>query len=246
MRHIKIIFLITVLIITYLIYLLANNNKVDYLVIGDTLAIGKTPYGSYNYGYKLGVKQMLEDQEMLKSYDDSFTDEYISIKELTSDIINNITKEDINLKNKLRESELLTISIGNQELEKILNPFIIEINGLTFTDVKNQLDEILTDLEELFKEIKRYAVNEVIMVGFYNLYPYQTEKYIDETKNILDYLIVNSKQLANKYEIKYLDTAELFDNIKEYIPNPYNYYPNNKGYELISKEISQILAKLYN
>ncbi len=246
MKHIKIVFLITTIIITYIIYIFTNNNKINYLVLGDSLSLGKTPYSSYDYGYKVSVKETLENQNLLNEYNDIFTDEYITIKELTEDIKSNITKENTNIKKQLRESDLVTLSIGNQELEKIINPFIIELEGISFTKVKDHLDEIITDLDKLFQEMKRYAVNQVIFIGFYNLYPYHTEEFEEETTKILDYLISNTKTLTVEYNIEYIDTQQLFINIKEYVPNPYNYYPNNKGYELISTEISQNLAKLNN
>jgi hypothetical protein len=47
----KLLVLGVILLSTFLIYLSTFDRKIYYLSLGDSLALGVTPYGGYDYGY---------------------------------------------------------------------------------------------------------------------------------------------------------------------------------------------------
>ena len=52
MKHKKLIGFILLLLIIYFIYISFHDNKVNYLSIGDSLAVGVNAYNERSYGYK--------------------------------------------------------------------------------------------------------------------------------------------------------------------------------------------------
>ncbi len=241
MKKFKIIGTIITIILIYIIYILTYSNKITYLSLGDALAAGKTPYANYNYGYKEGIISYLEKKDLLESSNDEFIDEYSTIKDLIEDITNNLRLDDkTNIKKEIREADIITISIGNNELEKILNPIFVSVNGLYYVHVEDEINSILSDIETLFKTIKPYAVNETYFLGYYNMFP-RSITNIEEAEKIFNYLNTNVEKLCDEYDINYVDTYGLFEEETSYLPNPFSYYPNTKGYQIIADKIIETL-----
>ena len=89
-----------IVLLVFLIYLTTLDKKVYYVSLGDSLALGQTPYGNLDYGYTDYVKDYLIDKKILEKYIKEFSDKNYRITDLIRDINDN-KKIYINNKPKL-------------------------------------------------------------------------------------------------------------------------------------------------
>ena len=68
MRFKKTIFLSIVVLVIFLTYLFFNDNRINYVVLGDSVAAGVNPYGGVGYSYSDYIKDYLCDKGKLKEY----------------------------------------------------------------------------------------------------------------------------------------------------------------------------------
>lgn len=246
MKYKKLLVSLLLFISIFTIYVFANDKKMNYIALGDSLAIGQNPYGQISYGYADYVANYLKRNDLLKFYTKQFAESGDKIDDLLQDIKNNKTiqvdDQIINLKASLRQSDLVTISIG-------ANDFIAGFNladlktDLTQKDLKQRVDDIMPLLDEVLKEVRKYAKNEVIVIGYYNPLPRMTsglETIIDE---LFLYADTNYQEICDKYNITYIKMYDTFKSHNDYLPNPLDIHPNSQGYEVISNQIIDHLEK---
>lgn len=213
------LFVSTILfLLIILIYSLFQDNRIYYLSLGSSLAVGKNAYEEYNYGYSDYVGNYLTKNKLLKFYTKDFSKEEYTSKQLT-DIIKNDVLIDINgsflsLKRALRKTNLITLSI---DMEEVL-----------YKESKDEINKILQNQNDLIKEIKKYTNGNILLLNYYSV-----NKETD--LNVL-YANEGLKNMAIKNKICYLDIYDLFKN-PSYLPNYPSIYPGNKGYEAIGNEI---------
>lgn len=223
-------------IIIFLIYKCNNKNNLNYTAIGDNLTIGKDSYGIIDYSYSDYIKDHLKENKYLNSYIKSFSSSDISIQKLHEDILINkkVTndKKTYNIRNVLRESTVLTISLG-------LNDLIYSINILdnkTNYNLNRIIKKIEQDFDSLLVEIKRYYQNDIYIIGYYERPCY--DEYLNKGIKKLN------NMFKNKEEIIFIEIEDIAKSSK-YFPNPRSYYPNKQGYKVISlKIIDKITKKL--
>jgi hypothetical protein len=234
-KHYKLLISILVCLLVFVIFKENNKNNQNYLSLGDGFALGKDSYGQVDYGYSDYLKDYLQENEYLNRYIKSFSEETMSISELKSKIIVNkkinIGNQELNLKQTLRESTILTLSIG-------LNDLIYQMSiADNLTDSK--LDKIITNIEKDFNsliiELKKYYRYDIYVIGYYNINP---TNY---------FLTIGIKKLNNIYknnkDIIYIDIYEDFQNNKNFRSRKQNIYPNRHGYQAISNKIIDKMAK---
>ena len=160
-KHYKLFISILVCLLVFVIFKENNKNNQNYLSLGDGFALGKDSYGQVDYGYSDYLKDYLQENEYLNRYIKSFSQETMSIAELISKIIVNkkinIGNQEINLKQALRESTILTLSIG-------LNDLIYQIsaNNVIFYKLNNEIYNIsvLDDKEKILDSVKKYELKD--------------------------------------------------------------------------------------
>lgn len=218
MKILKILILPIILIITILIINITKNNKIYYLSLGDELSKG---INSNNYE-DVGYSDLIRDKLKIKDYTKEFSDTNIRVIDLINKIENNEEKN-ISIQYALKKSNLITISIG---LNEIYSKYITKTNE---SDLYNYIDEIVYNIDYLFKIIRKINNKNVYILGYYNpINDVNLDKYI---KYANDKLI----QVSNKYNVKYIDLHNIFKNNLHLIYN--NIYPNRDGYQLIANEI---------
>lgn len=187
----------------FIIYDKTYTNTYTFMSIGDGLSLGLNPNGIKSYNYNDYVKEYLKDRNKEVDYF-NYSEKDISIKELTNEII---YMNNNNLKQYLRKSNLIILSIGEHE---------IATNKTTLS--------IKEDLERLIKELKRYN-NNICLLGRY----YFNNKLINKINEINKIY----KDIAKDNNISYIN----IEPISLYLTNNTNYYPSIKGYENISYSI---------
>ncbi len=232
-KHYKLIIFLLIIFVIFLIYKANHHNYFNYTSLGDGYALGVNSYGEIDYGYSDYIKDELLTDKRLKLYTKDFSKKDQSIEHLYESIITNkkITLDsfEINLKQALRESNLITITIG-------LNDLIYHI-AITPEMSEYQLNKIIEEIDnklnKLIKEIKKYYTKSIYIIG----YPYIPVEniYIKEGINKLNKLYQNMKGTI------YISTTDII--LDGDFLNPNNIYPSKEGYKKIADKVLQKLDK---
>ena len=118
----------------FIIYKETYKEEYNYVVLGDSLSAGRNPYGVDDYGYTDYVKDYLKKEDKLANYlsyavSGYTTEDVKNDINLNRSIIDN--NKSIGIKKALRESDIVTISIGANDFLKdfnLSNLWQIEVN----------------------------------------------------------------------------------------------------------------------
>ena len=154
-KHYKLIIFLLVIFVIFLIYKENHNHYFNYTSLGDGYALGINSYSEIDYGYSDYIKDELLTDKRLKLYTKDFSKKDQSIEHLYESITTNekitIDSMEINLKQTLRESNLITMTIG-------LNDLIYHIAitpEMSEYQLNKIIEEIDNNLNKLIKEIKK-------------------------------------------------------------------------------------------
>ena len=234
-RKIKLLILLLMCSSIFFIYNKTNNNNINYTSLGDGLAKGIDCYGQIDYGYSDYVKEYLQEKNKLKVYSKDYTGQDMTIERLTNTILTNKkvnrNNKKTNIKTILRETDYLTISIGMNDLLYRLDNSA-KLNNDTLNKVIKEIEE---SFNELITEIKKVYQKEIYVIGYY-----QTKKENDYLNKAINKL--NDIYMKNE-NITYISTKTISKNKELFLPNPNSYYPNYKGYQVISTKIINKISK---
>ncbi len=226
----KILTIIIVLLAVFLIYLGFKDKEIYYFSMGDSLANGINSYNAKDYGYADYVKDSLE----IKKYE-SFTNNNKRSIDFVKDIEDNIKINGKNIQNILIKADIITLSVGMNDLFSN----VTFNNDFSVNDLYMKFEEVMVDLENLFKLLRTYSKEDIIYIGIYNCLK---ENSLDE---FFIYANEQLKKLCDNYKITYLDIYNEF-NDSTYFDNPNSYFPNKAGYKLISSKIIDIIVEKNN
>ena len=218
----KKIIVFIIILLTLFIGINTRDNKIDYVSLGDGISLGINENNYISIGYSDYIKEYLESINKLKTYIKDFSDKDARITDIINKINNNEEKNNITIQNVISKADLITISIGlNEILYKYKN------NAYLY----DYIDSYINDMEKLINLIKRYNNKTIFILGYYN-----PTNYIDLDKYII---YSNNKliSLCSKEKVNYVNLYDIFNNNKKLIYNINNYYPNQEGYKLIANEI---------
>lgn len=174
-KTILVIFIIC--LITIFIYKNNLDNKLYYFNISDN----KYKYETYNELLKKDIKKL----EKYVNYENS---DYRVI-DLINDIEDNINIKDKTIQNILIKADIITLSIGNNELN-------YKMKTTKVVNFYNYIDELVNDIDKLFSLIRIYSKEKIFLLGFYT----DNESY----KEIISYLNIKLEDLCNKYKIVFI------------------------------------------
>ncbi len=227
-----IIGILIIIFLTFIIYKSNANNLIDYMSIGDSFDIGINSYGNNTYSYRDYLKNYLNNNNLLHKTYFYYSKSNYTIEELLNDIT--INKEVIyndrmyNIKKDLREADLITISIGLDELISI-----IEDNKNDNIYVK--VDKMIDNMNILINNVQKISSSNIILIGYYN--PYLNGN--KELERLFAYINDKYYDIAKKYKITYIDIYKIIN--KNYLPNIRDYHLNSKGYLKIASKIIEEL-----
>ena len=233
----KILCLLTICLLVYTIYYFNHNDKITYISIGDSLSVGIDSNSNTNYGYSNYLANYLKDKDLLKEYNNYFSTSGTRVIDLKNKLETNwtITKDgkNLSLKKCLRDANLVTLSVGMDDILTSLTLSTVSVENLSNKEITTIVDKTIDELDSLFKELRKYAKDDIIFIGFYN--PLEEETLT--TERLYTYLITKTKELSKSYDIEYLDIYNLFKKNKDYIDNPTNIYPTTEIYQMIATKI---------
>jgi len=207
----KFLFTLLIFIVIFLIYYFNIDEKIYYSCIGDQLSYGINNFNKVDNNYSDNIKEYYKDN--LSNYVNySSIDDY-RVNDLINDINYNKTitynNKEYKLQNILIKSNHITLSIGMND--------IINKNNISY----EYIDELLKDIDSLFKLIRKYNKDRIDYLSFYN---------IINNKELIDYTNNKLKIMCKKNNINYIDIS----NLNEYI---IDIYPTNSGYTYITHQI---------
>lgn len=241
-KYLKIFIFILALGIVFGIYLMFSkeHNKIYYIPLGDSIAEGMNSYMVVDYGYTDYIKDYLKNEDKLSFYTKGFTKSGYTTKDVKTDIENNksleIDETTVYIKEALRESDLVTLTIGANDFLHTLSINNIEEKISNVVKTKKEIDKIVLDIKDLIILIKKYAKNQIIVTGYFNPFP-RLIVFKDQIDEIIKYFNNQIEEVCNETEVDYVDIFNVLDGNNEALPNPLNIHPNKYGYELISKEV---------
>ena len=230
----KIIILLLCFFSVFLIFVLFKDNKINYLSIGDTMVRGVNSYNIIGNGYNDYVKNYLKRNNLLRSFNTDYYNN--SIIGFESDIVNNktivVNNKEYYLKKQLRESDLLVISIGMDELSYYFSNDVYSVH--------QEFDKMLLNLEDFIKVVVDYAKNDIIFIGYYN----PTKMYDSDIDELFFYIEDSLMNRLKKYNVDYISLYETIKN-GNYLDNDSNHHLNSKGYLVVANKIIDYIEDKY-
>ena len=174
------------------IYILNLDKKIYYVNITDL---------KYNQvkSYNELIFEKLERTNKLEKYINNFSDQDYRITDLIHDIESNkvitIDNRDQTLQNALIKADILTVKMGDNELN-------YKIDTTEINELFSYCDTLISDIEKMFMMIRKYCKEDIYFIGFYNIH----SDYYDE---IYDYINLKVKDLSKNYNIKFIDVENL-------------------------------------
>lgn len=218
----KKVFLILILFLScYFIYNKTVDGKFYYLAIGDSLARGTNEYGVASYGYNDHIKDYLYKEQKLKEYNKVFTNDDYRITDILKILEYNEKKDGYSLNRLVKQADILTISLGMNEIY-----YKLERNN---QNIYTYIDNMINNYSALMSYINKFHHEYVFVLGYYNT--------LGENQDIFNYANYKLKELCDDYDITYIDLSALLDNNPLYLIQKQTFLPNAKGYEKISQII---------
>ncbi len=197
----KILIVGLVFLSVFLIYLANMDKKVYYVALGDSLE--RVYVDDEVYGYSHYIKKYLKDEGLLERYSDDFAQVDTRITDIIKDINNNkkikTNKGSFSLKNALIKADLITVNISFKDVYNKLNK-----KNVVYNEVYDYIDDLAYDLESLFKLMREYCKEDIVMIGPYN-------PFIDETDklDVYEYFNEKYKNVSRDYDIIYVDLSDI-------------------------------------
>lgn len=200
----KILIIGLVLLSIFLIYLANMDKKVYYVALGDSL---ERVYVNDEevYGYSHYVKNYLKKDNLLERYVDDFAKVDTRITEIINDINNNkkitTNKGSFSLKNALIKADLITVNISSNDVYNKLNG-----DNVIYNAVYDYIDDLASDLDNLFKLMREYCKEDIVMVGPYNPFADNNDKL-----DVYEYFNKKYKDVCAEYDIIYVDSSDIIE-----------------------------------
>lgn len=212
-----------VFLVIFLIYLANMDKKVYYVALGDSL---EREYVSNEetYGYSYYIKNYLKKDDLLERYSDDFASVDTRITDIIRDINNNkkitTNKGSFSLKNALIKADLITINISSNDVFNKLNG-----DNVIYNDVYDYIDDLAYDLDSLFKLMREYCKEDIVMVGPYNPFSDSPDKL-----DVYEYFNKKYEDVCREYDIIYVDLSDISE-------------INGKAYEKIANRVIDKMSK---
>lgn len=239
MKKKKLVIFFLALVAVYLIYNFTYKEEFTYLAIGDDLAKGHTPFDTYGQSYTDFVYDYLKEHNNEVKINKEFIEEDLRIKDLLTKIKNAESQGGKTFTRAIKEAELITISIGSEELFSKLrsNYELYKLNSQKLFDF---IDEMTKEIDELINEMKKIKKTEIYLIGYYNPL-FEDDASESKLDSIFNYLDIKLKEIEKNHKIHYISIHDEFKKKSNYLPNPNHAFPSLEGYNYIAEEIIEEL-----
>lgn len=217
----KVLLILILFLSCYFIYQKTIDNKLDYLTLGDYLSKGINVYGKKIYGYNEITVDYLMQEKKIKNYNNTFTSSDYRIIDIIKILEYNEKKEDLSLNYLIKKADIITMSIGMNELNyKLLQ---------NTNNIYTYIDDLIINYDKILSYINSFHHKDVFILGYYT-------KDVGK-QDIINYANCKLKNLCDKYNYTYIDLQEMLNSNPNYFVKKEICVPNLKGYKKISKII---------
>ena len=139
-RRYKLLLIITLgALLTFLINFTTVKDKINLVSLGDGFSLGMTPYNVAGPSFNDYLKENIESQNKLGSYNNEFSIAHLRIHELNDYLEDNTLGKftRVPIKQTIASSDIITLSIGLDEFADLSLQ-----NNLTIEAMDNYLKEI--------------------------------------------------------------------------------------------------------
>lgn len=219
--------------------------QVDYVALGDSLAHGMNEVGVIGLGYTDFVAQVLQQEGLITSYNKGFAYSGYTTKNVLIDLQSDVekpvtgfgyTSEQVKLRASIKEAELITLTVGANDLLPILNESIA--TGVNAAQILKASHEAMKNMAAILEEISSLNPQaQVYVMGYYNSFPYFNEDLQSQFKVLLAVMNTSIKTTAEKAGAVFVPTFEVVaKDVANYLPNPENIHLSEAGYLAVANE----------
>ena len=208
----------------------AKDERLDYLVLGDSVALGKGSAKQEGYGYR--VAEYLEGEGINVHLDNRAVSGQTSEQLLQS-------LEDRDLLTIIGQSDLISITIGGNDLLKAALQRGDPVDALM--DFRHIQRRFLDNLQAILEKIRRHNSRAPILItSLYN--PVGPEEpYFPIVSKLLDQWNEGMKEVVGAFP-----AAAVIDVDRRLIPDDRNWladeiHPNDWGYQLMAEGLLEVL-----
>lgn len=231
-------------IILISIFLITKDKKIYYLSLGDSLAAGQTPNNTISVSYGDYVSEYLKDKKVLEFYTKGFAKSGYRSIDILNDLKNNkkikVGKKEISLKHALIKADIVTVSVGANDLFYKLN-IGNEFDLNEFDDIYTYVDESINDIDKLLKELRKSCKEQIMIFGFYNPFTSYSQSLANTVEPIILYANSKMEDLAKKYNMTYIDIHDMFLANNDYLPSKFEIHPTKKGYKAMANKVTSLI-----
>ncbi|WP_164667505.1 SGNH/GDSL hydrolase family protein [Virgibacillus doumboii] len=204
-----------------------TGNKTHIVAIGDSLTQGVGD-DVVDGGYVGILDKTLNKEDEVVTFEN-----YGKRGNRSSQLLQRLEKKEI--ENSIRQADIVLITIGANDIMKVMKENITDLNIKDFTQERTAFKERLKNIFDKINSLNDDT--EIYLVGFYNPF----EKYFKDIKE-LNMIVENwnstGKKVTGQYDnVSYIPTADLFSNANTDLFADDNFHPNHRGYQLMAERI---------
>lgn len=233
-------------IILISIFLITKDKKIYYLSLGDSLSVGQTPYNTIGKSYGDYVSDYLKDREKLEFYTKDFSKSGYRSIDILNDLNSNkqikVNNKKITIKNALIKADLVTLSIGANDLFYKLN-IGTEFDLNDSDDLYIYVDQCVLDIDKLLFELRKACKEQIMVFGFYNPFTNFSSNLANTVEPIIKYANIRMKKIVEKYDMTFIDIHNMFLANDDYLPSFFEIHPTKKGYKAMGDKVISLIDK---
>jgi lysophospholipase L1-like esterase len=201
--------------------------------VGDSLTQG-VGYSTNRGGYVPYLKEYLEKE---KGITEAEIVNFGVKGNRTSQLISKLKTTEV--KNSLQTSEMVLITIGGNDVMKVVRENFSTLELELFETEKKQFEKNLRTIIESIREVN--PLSTIVLIGLYNPF-YEWFPDVEEMDIIMQDWNMTSRTILTDYERAYfIDIADIFRESEENLLYSDHFHPNDLGYERMAVRIYETL-----
>lgn len=210
------------------------------------MAVGQTPNNTIEESYGDYIQEYLKDKEVLEFYTKDFSKSGYRSIDLLNDLKENkeikVNGKNITIKNALIKADLVTVSIGANDLFYKLN-IGNEFDMNEFDDIYTYVDETILDVDKLLYELRKSCKEQIMVFGFYNPFTNFSTSLANTVEPVILYANTKMENIVRKYDMTYVDIHDTFLANDNYLPSTLEIHPTKDGYRAMAKSAIGLINK---
>lgn len=214
-----------------------EDKKIYYLALGDSLTRGVGDEEQKN-GY---TKRLAEKLEQWTNISEVILDNRGKRGRRSDQLLALLEKGHYD--SELRNSELITLTIGGNDIMKVVKQDLFELKKEAFD---KELVKFRERYDQIMEEIRlRNPDVPIIVIGLYNPFSMITDE-ITDLESIITEWNQTIEDISNQYENAcFVDVEDLFDSNANLVYHTDFFHPNGYGYTIMTERIVSMMKSCH-